>query len=68
MLLRVVAKKWPITIIKIPMEFVGDNTARLRIYVSDKKKQKQKQKDKFVYDNCDHLINFFEMNFQCNRY
>ena len=52
------------TIIEIPMEFVGDNPARLWMYVSDKKKQK----DKFVYDNCDHLINFFEMNFKCNRY
>ena len=48
------------------MEFTGDNPARLRMYVSDKKKEKKK--DKFVYENCDHLINFFEMNFQCNRY
>ena len=49
MLLRVVAKKWPITIIKIPMEFVGDNTARLRIYVSDKKKNKNKNKKINLY-------------------
>ena len=37
-------KKMTNTIIEIPMEFVGDNPARLRMYVSDKKnKQKNKK-------------------------
>ena len=38
------------------MEFVGDNPARLRMCIRQKKRKK---KDKFVYDNFNHLINFF---------